>query len=223
MASKRPLFERYVLNKLWRENLDNGKTVLSKVTPYLIGCSLGLFFWSIMELFFASLKGADVKIVVAVISAFSALTTGVVLALLNHAKAKDREILVQEKIRDREIEEAHRAKKVEIYNDFLKLVSSFFQGQNQDNNKQMPKPQKVLDEFEKFQNGILLWGGPNVIIAYLNFRRVFQDNPSDMFKAVDGLYKSLREDIGLSNDGLDNYETIQLYLSDPREIDSLTS
>ncbi|WP_080992210.1 hypothetical protein [Vibrio campbellii] len=201
--------------------MDNKKSAFDRVVPYLIGIALGLFFWSIMELFFAALKGIDVKIVVAVISAFSALTTGIVLALLNHAKAKNREILIQEKIRQREIEEAHRAKKVEIYNDFLKLVSSFFQGQNKDNNKPMPKPQKVLDEFEKFQNGILLWGGPKVIIAFLNFRRVFENSPSEMFKAVDGLYKSLREDIGLSNEGLDNYETIQLYLSNPREIDTL--
>ncbi|HBK7260978.1 TPA: hypothetical protein LNF46_003458 [Vibrio cholerae] len=201
--------------------MNSGKSLFSKVTPYMIGGALGLFFWSVMELFFATLKGADVKIIVAVISAFSALTTAVVLALLNHAKAKHREILIQEKIREREIEDAHRAKKVEIYNDFLKLVSSFFQGQNVENKKPMPKPQKVLDEFEKFQNGILLWGGPNVIIAFLNFRRVFEENPSDMFKAVDNLYKSLREDIGLSNKGLDHYETIQLYLSDPREIDTL--
>ncbi|WP_297483671.1 hypothetical protein [uncultured Photobacterium sp.] len=189
--------------------------------PYILGGAIGLFFWSFIELFSAALKGSNVKIIVAVISAFSALTTGIVLALINHSKTKSRELVVQEKIREREIEEAHRAKKVEIYNDFLKLVSSFFQGQNKNNNKQMPKPQKILDEFEKFQNGILLWGGPKVIIAFLNFRRVFEDNSEDMFRAVDALYKSLREDIGLSNHGLDNYETIQLYLSNPNEIDKL--
>jgi len=200
--------------------------------PYFIGGILGLFLWSILELVSASLNNADIKIIVALVSTFGALTTGVIVALVNHSRIKARELLVQEKIserelevqqaiRDREIDESHRKRKVEIYNDFLVLVSSFIQGENKENKKKIPTKQKILDETEKFQNGILLWGGPKVIYSYLNYRKQAEVGTSEMFISLNQLYRALREDIGLSNEGLDNLETIQLYLKDPNELAQL--
>jgi len=187
------------------------------VFPYLIGGGLGLFLWSILELAFASLKDADIKLLVALVAAFGTLTTGVIVALVNHSHIKARELLVQERIserelevqqaiREREIDESHRKKKVEIYNDFLMLVSSFMQGENKENKKKLPNQQKILDETEKFQNGILLWGGPKVIASYLNYRKQAEVGTSEMFVSIDQLYRALREDIGLSNEGLDNWK-----------------
>ncbi len=37
--------------------------------------------------------------------------------------------------------------------------------------------------------------------------------------AVNNLYKAIREDIGLSNAGLNNLELIKLFLKDPDELD----
>ena len=186
-----------------------------------------------MEIFIVAMTDADVKIIAAVIAAFGSLTTGTIVAIISHSRTKSREIAVQEKIserellvqqqiRQREIEESHRQKKVEIYNDFIKLVSSFMQADNPDNKKGAMPKQKVLNEVEKFNNGILLWGGPRVMSSYLDYRKVVgEENPTAMFKAVDVLYKEIRQDIGLSNEGLDNLETIQMYLSDPDEISEL--
>ncbi|PKF76463.1 hypothetical protein CW749_26900 [Vibrio sp. vnigr-6D03] len=217
------------------------------VLPYLAGILIGILLWSLAELFFNSLRNADLKIIVAIIAAFGSLTTGLIIAIFTHSSQKSRELLaqkrmserelrVQEKIserelilqrhvREREIEEAHRQKKVEIYNDFLKLVSAFMQGTNASNKKKMPNQQKILDEFEKFQNGILLWGGPKVIQAFLDYRKNSGEEQDSLtiFRHVDALYKSLREDIGLSNSGLENLELVQMYLSDPTEIDTLLS
>jgi hypothetical protein len=201
--------------------------------PYFIGGVLGFFLWSFLEIFFASLKNTDTKIIVALASAVGTLISGVIVALINHSRIKNRELLVQEKIserelevqqalREREIDESHRQKKIEIYNDFLKLISSFMQGANDKNKKKTPGQQKVLEEFERFQNGILLWGGPKVISSYLNYRKKKEVGTAEMFISVDQLFRSLREDIGLSNEGLDSLETIQLYLKDPSEIHELT-
>lgn len=201
--------------------------------PYFIGGVLGFFLWSFLEIFFASLKNTDTKIIVALASAVGTLISGVIVALINHSRIKNRELLVQEKIserelevqqaiREREIDESHRQKKIEIYNDFLKLISSFMQGANDKNKKKTPGQQKVLEEFERFQNGILLWGGPKVISSYLNYRKKKEVGTTEMFISVDQLFRSLREDIGLSNEGLDSLETIQLYLKDPSEIHELT-
>lgn len=200
--------------------------------PYFIGSVVGLFLWAILEVFFTSLNNADVKIVAAIITVFGTLTTGMIVAIFNHSRIREREFKIQEKIserelevqqkiREREIDESHRQKKVEIYNDFLKLVSSFMQGENAENKKKTPNQQKILDETEKFQNGILLWGGPAVISSYLNYRKEAGKGTPEMFISIDLLYQSLRKDIGLSNEGLDNLETIQLYLKDPTEIDEL--
>jgi hypothetical protein len=208
------------------------KEILLWLIPYLIGGVLGLFSWSILELIFSSLKNSDIRIIVAVIAAFGTFITGVIVALVNHSRIKDREFLVQEKIsereievqkaiREREIDESHRQKKVEIYNDFLKLVSSYIQGANEDNRNKLPKQQKIIDETEKFQNGILLWGGPKVIASYLNYRKQAEVGTSEMFISIDQFYRALREDIGLSNEGLENLETIQLYLKDPNEVKEL--
>ncbi len=208
--------------------------ILFKALPYVIGIFIGFLFWSIAEIMVTSLQNTDVKIIVAIISAFGTMTTAVIVALITHSRNKNRELLIQKKIsnrelmiqkhiREREIEEAHRQRKVEIYNDFLKLVSSFMQGSNSSNNKKAPTGQKMLNEFEKFQNGILLWGGPKVILAFLEYRKKSDGNHDslEIFISVDKLYKELREDIGLSNKGLDSLETVQMYLSDPSEIDEL--
>ncbi|WP_198781341.1 hypothetical protein [Shewanella putrefaciens] len=208
------------------------KTLLIKSIPYIIGVLIGVFLWSLFELFFDSLKNADVKIVVAVVSIFGTITTGIIVAIINHSRIKERELVIQEKIserelevqqkiREREIDESHRQKKVEIYNGFIQLISSFMQGGNSENNKKPPNKQKVLDEAEKFTNGILLWGGPEVIAAYLNYRREAEHGTERMFRSIDRLLRALRSDIGLSNSGLDNYETIQVYLKDPNEISEL--
>ena len=208
------------------------KALTIKSIPYFIGIIVGVFLWSLFELFFDSLKNADVKIVVAVVSIFGTITTGIIVAIINHSRIKERELVIQEKIserelevqkkiREREIDESHRQKKVEIYNGFIELISSYMQGGNSENKKKTPSKQKTLDETEKFTNGILLWGGPEVISAYLNYRVENEYGTERMFRAIDRLLRALRSDIGLSNVGLDNYETIQVYLKDPNEISDL--
>ncbi|HCG6851660.1 TPA: hypothetical protein NJ269_002503 [Vibrio parahaemolyticus] len=218
-----------------------------KLLPYLIGIVTGVGLWALSDLLFSSLKNTDVKIIVSIIAAFGSLTTGLVVAIFSHSSHKSRELLAQKRmserelqvqgkiserelllqkyIREREIEEAHRQKKVEIYNDFLTLVSAFMQGTNHNNKKKLPNQQKIFDEFEKFQNGILLWGGPQVIQAFLDYRKSSAGSQDSLtiFRHVDALYKALREDIGLSNEGLDQLELVQMYLGDPHEIDVLLS
>ena len=208
------------------------KVLVIKSFPYFMGIIIGVFLWSLLELFFDSLNHADVKIVVAVVSIFGTITTGVVVAIINHSRIKERELVIQEKIserelevqkkiREREIDESHRQKKVEVYNGFIQLISSYVQGSNSENKKKTPNKQKTLDETEKFTNGILLWGGPEVISAYLNYRVESEHGTERMLISIDRLLRALRSDIGLSNMGLDNHETIQVYLKDPNEINEL--
>lgn len=120
-----------------------------------------------------------------------------------------------------EIEESHRSRKVEMYLDFVGMVSNFMQASNPENKKKALNQQQILDKIEKFQNGILLWGGPKVLKAYLHYRVVADSGNDELFESVDGLYLAIREDIGLSNEGLDNLETVKLYLKDPSELEKI--
>jgi hypothetical protein len=186
---------------------------------------------------FPLLTGVDTKILVAVITVAGTFITGFVLAILNHNKAKvremeghkaisERELHAQKQIREREIEEAHRERKVQIYLEFVQMISSFIQGENPENKKKPLSQQQILNKIETFQNGILLWGGPEVLKAYLHYRTVASQGNKVLFESIDQLYKSIRQDIGLSNQGLDDMETIRLYLKNPSElklIDDITS
>jgi hypothetical protein len=127
-------------------------------------------------------------------------------------------LLTQEKIKRREIEEAHREKKVEIYQKFLDTVMSLIGGENQRISIQAPTEQELVDNLFTFKKDILLWGSPNVIKSHLEFEEI-SSSKGDVFTAMNNVYKAIREDIGLSNAGLNNLELIKIFLDDQGRID----
>ncbi|MGB4498053.1 MAG: hypothetical protein WBI40_05085 [Methylococcaceae bacterium] len=127
-------------------------------------------------------------------------------------------LLTQQKIKLREIEESHRPKKVEIYQNFLNTVTAIIGGQNENISIQAPSEQELADYMFKFKMDILLWASPNVIKAQLEFENV-SESGGDVLIAVNNVYKAMREDIGLSNSGLDNLELIKIFLNEQGRID----
>lgn len=203
--------------------------ILKNSLGYIFSALLGLLVWIVSVDLIPTFSSVDTKILVAVITASGTFITGFVLAILNHNKTKsremdnqksisEREIQVQKQIREREIEEAHRERKVKMYMDFIEMISSFIQAVNPENKKKSLTKQQILNKIESFQNGILLWGGPQVLKAYLHYRTVANNENKLLFESIDQLYKAIRQDIGLSNEGLDDMETIRLYLKDPSEL-----
>jgi hypothetical protein len=194
-----------------------------QLTSAAIGLVVGVLAGSIIFLLIRALRDTDVQIVVAVIAATTALITTGAGALINQGMNQRREALTQRETSRRMAEEAHRARKVEIYDDFIRLVSDFMQGSNENNKKRTPQGQPLLNRIEKFQNGILLWGSPRVLRAYLSFRRVSGGHHSSqqLFASVEELYLAMRDDLGLSNEGLSDKELVRLYLKNPSELDSL--
>lgn len=216
---------------------------LKKYIGYLFSAFIGATAWVASVNFLPQLGNADPKVIAAIVTVCGTLITGVVLALINQRNGKkreieaqkniserelqvqkqirERELEVQKQIREREIEESHRERKVAIYLEFVNMVSAFMQGSNPENKKKPPSQQQLLDRIEKFQNGILLWGGPGVLKAYLNYRIIAGKGSDQLFPSIDALYRAIREDIGLSNEGLAELDTVRLYLKDPDELDQL--
>ncbi|KGT48379.1 hypothetical protein [Acinetobacter sp. HR7] len=108
--------------------------------------------------------------------------------------------------RIKEIESHHRAKKVEIYDEFL--ISTFNTFFDKD-------PDLDLVSFlQDWQRKIILWASPNVIKAFITWKThlsISEPNAQSFFLMED-LFKAMRKDIGLSNRTLEKGTVCHLIL-----------
>jgi len=171
----------------------------------------GVFYlsWLALSFFIGSLASADPKISAAIIGAMTTVLVGIAAV-----------IITQRQIKVREIAEAHREKKVEIYQKYLGTITSLIAGQNKQVTIEAPTDQELIDYLVTFKTEILLWGSPKVIKSQLEFEKV-SSLGGDVFLAVNNIYKAIREDIGLSNTGLNNLELVKIFLKDPEELDKV--
>ncbi len=168
------------------------------------------FCWKLIFIFIEALTVADSKITIPVIGGIITIIVGLIANLYT-----------QKQIKLREIDEAHRSKKVEIYSNFLEIVRRIISG----NNKNIPiKPLKegeLILQMTKVRTEIILWSSPSVINAFRNFESIAEENTGIkmLLPAVDRLYREMRKDIGLSNKGLPQNQLVKIYLKDPSELD----
>lgn len=132
-------------------------------------------------------------------------------------------IITQQQGRKRAAEESHREKKVEIYKKFLEMVSKIMSGENKDVPIKGPSEKELTKYMVEFKTEIILWASPNVIKSQLAFQKASVDENGDIFRTVNDLHLAIREDIGLSNRGLSDYQLVKMYLKDPDELDELMS
>lgn len=199
-----------------------------RVFPFLILVTLMAAGWLLLSLIAESLTGKDSALVSALIAATAGFAATVLSAInkLNEVRyrevlAKERELEVQKFIDERSIQESHRANKVQVYSTFVELISDITQGKNKNNPRKPTSQADKLAKLEKFQNGLMIWGNPDTIRTYLTYKRGFLGDPMVSLGNADALFRALRADIGLSNEGLDEFELIEMYLRDPNQISVL--
>jgi hypothetical protein len=119
--------------------------------------------------------------------------------------------------KSRDIAESHRPSKIEVYNTFFDIVERMqeHKGSPHDDGDN-PEPDWLKGEFQKFNRGLLLWGSPAVIHAWLKFR-TSTENGEHILVAVDRMYQAIRKDLGNSNVGLQSGDLIKIGLKDPNE------
>ena len=171
----------------------------------------GYLVWIILARLLMFLESANPSVSAAVVGAMATVLVGVGGALYTQAQ-----------IKKREIEEAHRERKVELYKGFLDMVARMMSEQNENVSLEPPSQQELVDFMVEFKTNAVLWGSPKVINAQLNFQKVSESGGNVLF-AVDELYKAIREDIGLSNKGLDKRQLVKMYLRDPGELDAMSA
>jgi hypothetical protein len=126
--------------------------------------------------------------------------------------------------KNREIQEAHRRKKTELYNGFLDEVKKLVKATT--TSGEIPD-QGLVDFFREFNSTLILWGSPKVIRAYHEWNRLAQSQvesggSAKAIFAIDDLFMAFRKDLGHSNRGLKKGALIQMYLK-PGEFERFSS
>jgi len=187
------------------------KKYLSIIFGMIFFIIIAYFSFIGISFFISSLIEADPKVSASIIGAMATVFVGLSVVIINQRHGKIREA-----------EEAHRTKKVEIYEKFLKMVQSLIAGKNENLSIMAPSEEELAKYMLEFKTEILLWGAPEVIKYQLEFEEASR-NSGDIFLAIDNLYKSIRKDIGLSNKNLNNLELVKMYLKNPDELDLFRS
>ena len=172
----------------------------------IIGCIVYGLYWVGINLI-GILVILKPEVIAAIIGAMATVLVGLSAVIISSKQSKQRDI-----------DESHRAKKVEMYEGFLEAVSGIMAKTNKNVSKKGLSDQELVDYLVEFKTDLLLWGSPKVIKYFLEFNKL-ASKPDKVFTAVDNLYKAIREDIGLSNRGLDGHELVKMYLTDPEELD----
>lgn len=166
-----------------------------------VGISYGA--WLLLMAFVNSITAASPEVTAAIVGAMATILVGISAVLISQAHE-----------RRRSAEEAHRLKKVEIYQDFINMISRMTGSQNEHLSMEEPDSEELVKYLFKYKSDILLWGSPKVIKAQIEFEAVSgSGNTKKLFMSVNALYMAIREDIGLSNSGLNNLELVKLALN----------
>lgn len=176
----------------------------------IAGIAYGL--WECLSYFASLLTAASAEVAAAVIGGMFTAFVAIVAALFSHRFA-----------RVRASEDAHRTKKVEIYREFLNIVTRQFAGSNEQIDVEPLADGELTNFFIKFKSDIILWASPTVLNAFRDFTVHAGAESVGMFKAVDDLHRAMRKDIVLSNWGMEPYAFVKMYLSDPSELDELVA
>ncbi len=127
-------------------------------------------------------------------------------------------LYIQWGIRNREIEAAHRERKLEIYLEFMVFLEKLILSQ-----KKNLKPMSEVDigrELISIRTRAVLWGSPRVLRAFTELARP-DKSQKEILQNMDEIQRAMRADLGLSNSGLGDKFFVRIALKDPSELDNL--
>jgi len=129
----------------------------------------------------------------------------------------------QRQITTRTIAEEHRPNKVHLFEKFMDLFEEFQKMQEEESldsfDPENP-PEELAEKFREITRGLLIWGSPRLISAWLRYRRVSLDDSPNVQPLIimDEVFQAFRVELGNSNSGLEDGDLIRLYLKDPDEL-----
>lgn len=122
--------------------------------------------------------------------------------------------------RKREIEAAHRERKLEIYLEFMQMLEGIIASSKEGWGEPKKPENKLARELLALRSKAVLWGSPRVLKALAELARP-NKTTKEMFLNMDEIQRAMRRDLGLSNFGLDTNFFVKIALNDPAELDKL--
>lgn len=113
----------------------------------------------------------------------------------------------------REQEIAHRDKKIELYDRFLRRLFEIFL----DSKDKERDPENLVPFFREIQRELILWSSADAITAYTEWHKVLSTTPPralHMIKLMD-FFLALRKDLGHTNRGIDHSHLVRFLLRSP--------
>lgn len=142
------------------------------------------------------------EVATAIVAGFVAVIVSIVSVLLS--KYFDRK---------REIEQAQRAKKAEIYEDLLKFVfGHVFAATRPDHT---PSDADGFDFFNRFTQRVIVWGSDDVLRQFSKWKFSMNENdPNAVIFEMEKLFFSIRKDMGHKNAGLRRGDILRIFTPD---------
>lgn len=158
--------------------------------------TISLIFWVI-----DIVRNADKTVLAAIVAAL-----GAVFSLL----------FTWWKEKQKSLREAHREKKIEIYSKFFDLMFDLMDKSKRGLDSDEEVIKTVSSHWVDLTRGILFYGSPKVVIAFSSVRKGSNEQASalDTMRTIGRVILAMREDIGLSNKGLDELSVHQIYVND---------
>lgn len=113
----------------------------------------------------------------------------------------------------REQEIAHRDKKIELYDEYLKKLYELFA----EAGKGKINPEELVPFLRERHRKLILWAGPKTLKAYTDFHKALTKQPPEaeqIIKMFD-FFLELRKDLGLSNRGIGRSHMARLIIQNP--------
>mgnify|MGYP003678238902 CR=1 FL=1 len=122
--------------------------------------------------------------------------------------------------RRREIESAHRDRKLQIYLEFMKLLENLILSEKPELGGTKIESNQIARELVTIRTKAVLWGSPGVLKFLARLAQSGQ-SPLELFDTIEGIQREMRKDLGLSNRGLKEGFFSKINLSDPEELDRM--
>lgn len=156
-----------------------------------------LFVWNLIAWFFSIEKTVLASIIAGIFAIFSLIFT--------YWKEKQKSI-----------KESHREKKIEIYSIFFEIMFEIMQQTKNNQSEDEGALKSVSERWLELTRGVLFYGSPKVIKSIADFKVETAEKvePTKVIRSTGNIMLAMREDIGLSNNGLDELSIHQVYIND---------
>ncbi len=166
---------------------------------------IGIHLWDLLKAVIEGAKTLAPEIYVPLVVTLTTAALGLAATLFTQSQS-----------RKREIDAAHRDKKIEVYFGFLKNVEAMLLSANSELGGSELDGTEFAKKHVELRTMAVLWGSTGVLKALKDFAHNGGSGHAAML-ALESLQREMRKDIGLSNFGLEKYFFTKLILKSEDE------